>query len=265
MRYLLGLFWMSIALNGAVTLRFSGSHVLVDDVYVNGRGPYRFLLDTGAESTSVSPELADRLGLVMDYRVQVVTLNGSRHTCATKANITLGNAAAREAEVLVQDLSRAQSLDPLVVGVLGQSFLGRFRHRIDFRARTLTFAEDPALFLGKRLSLERLDGGFAIWEGRRRLILDSGAGMLTLFGDVPPDFRHHRDAVLGTTTGSRKVPVGELSALRIGEALLRNVPVAVAGAQDREADGLLPLALFRSVYIDPLEGWVILNPRRAVR
>jgi predicted aspartyl protease len=293
MRYLLGLVWMTMVLNGAVKLRFSGSHVLVDGVYVNGQGPYRFLLDTGAEATSVSPELARRGALVAAYRVEVVTLNGKRDAAAAKAAVRLENVTAWEAEVVVQDLGSVRSLDRAVEGVLGQSFLGMFRHRVDYGLGVLTFEEDPESFLGERVPLERLDGALGLREGRLRLVLDSGVGMVTLFGEPPEGFRRRGDVVLDTTSGRGTVPAGELKRMRIGGVELKDVPVVMAGAlqetsmnvsrnqrsaiashggvcrtvsaQDRQADGLLPLALFRSVYIDPRERWAILNPKPAVR
>lgn len=265
MRYMLGLVWMALVLNGAVKLRFSGSHVLIDGVYVNGQGPCRFLLDTGAEATSVSPELARRAGLVAAYRVEVVTLHGTRAAAAAKARLRLENATAWEAEVVIEDLASVRLLDRAVEGVLGQSFLGMFRHRVDYRAGTLTLDEDPAGFEGERIPLERLDGALGLRQGRLRLVLDSGAGVLTLFGEAPEGFRRTGDAVLGTATGRRAVMAGELKRMRIGSVVLHDVPVAVAGVQDRQADGLLPLALLGSVYIEPREGWAILNPKSAVR
>ena len=44
-------------------------------VMVNGRGPFQFVLDTGANTTVLGPQLAEALGLKVD-RDQLVTMNG---------------------------------------------------------------------------------------------------------------------------------------------------------------------------------------------
>jgi predicted aspartyl protease len=48
-----------------VTFRLAGSKqaVILLPVFVDRRGPYSFVLDTGATSTNVSNELADALAL----------------------------------------------------------------------------------------------------------------------------------------------------------------------------------------------------------
>lgn len=260
MRYLLGLIWMAVFANGAVPLRFSGSHVLVDDVYVNGEGPFCFLLDTGAEATSVSPRLASRLGLQAQYAVEVFTLSGRHKAGAAKANVTLGNASALEVEVLVQDLGAARNLDRRMEGVLGQSFLSRFRHLIDYANTRLTFECAPDSMSGVRIPVERVDGGWAVRTGDRRLVLDSGTGTLTLFDGAAEGFRLRGTVEVATMTGRHKAKLGTVPTLRVGHVELRDVPVVLAGEQRRDAAGLLPLALFRAVYVEPREGWVILDP-----
>ena len=41
------------------------------DVLVNGRGPYRFVLDTGASMNQMDPALADSLGLAPTFKSQL--------------------------------------------------------------------------------------------------------------------------------------------------------------------------------------------------
>ena len=50
------------------------------DVHVGVRGPFRFLVDTGAQSTLIQSELALELGLKPQFRVELVTLNGTSLT-----------------------------------------------------------------------------------------------------------------------------------------------------------------------------------------
>jgi predicted aspartyl protease len=48
-----------------VTFKLAGAHapLILVPTFVNGQGPYDFVLDTGASATLLSPELAERLGL----------------------------------------------------------------------------------------------------------------------------------------------------------------------------------------------------------
>jgi predicted aspartyl protease len=45
-------------------------------VFVNGRGPYRFMVDTGANSSVISPRLADELGLTPTPNSERATVHG---------------------------------------------------------------------------------------------------------------------------------------------------------------------------------------------
>ncbi|MBL8232628.1 MAG: aspartyl protease family protein [Bryobacterales bacterium] len=259
MQFLLGLIWMAVMANGVVPLRFSGSHVLVDGVYVNGEGPFRFLLDTGAETTSVTPRLASRIGLQTPYAVEVFTLTGGHAAAAGRADVTVGDAVALQTEVVVQDLALAKGLDQRVEGVLGQSFLGRFRHLVDYANARLSF-QPPRPPQGVRMPIERADGGWVVRAGGRRLLLDSGSTALILFAREAQGFRPNGTVELSTVNGRRNAAFGRLRELCMDGLRLRDLPVVLAGAVKRDADGLLPLALFRSVYVDPMERWVILDP-----
>jgi hypothetical protein len=87
---------------------------------VDGRGPFRFLVDTGAQSTMIQASLASELKLQPEFRVELVTVNGTRltpkPTCATQAQ----QQAARNPEVLFHDLTEARRLDPAIRGVPGR-------------------------------------------------------------------------------------------------------------------------------------------------
>ena len=52
--------------------------VVLEHVYLNGQGPFRMLLDTGAQSSSITPQVARRIGAEPRFRVEHVTIAGSR-------------------------------------------------------------------------------------------------------------------------------------------------------------------------------------------
>jgi predicted aspartyl protease len=56
--------------------RDDGAGRIVAPVMVNGQGPYRFIVDTGANRSVLSPRLAERLGLISHAQGQVHSVSG---------------------------------------------------------------------------------------------------------------------------------------------------------------------------------------------
>ena len=46
-----------------VKLEITNGVTVVDGVFLNGNGPYRFMLDTGSETNQLEPEIALKLGI----------------------------------------------------------------------------------------------------------------------------------------------------------------------------------------------------------
>src|SRR5215212_11871208 len=89
------------AAEGVVRLRLLGGRLPVVPVYLEGRGPFDFLLDTGTNSTIVTPEVAARLGLRPTDRVTLVTVAGeSSLPRARLRRVTVGGSAASDVEAL---------------------------------------------------------------------------------------------------------------------------------------------------------------------
>ncbi|MBK7927905.1 MAG: retropepsin-like domain-containing protein [Bryobacterales bacterium] len=61
---------------GEVEMEVKGGYAVVGGVWVNGTGPYRMLVDTGAESVSLRPGLAEGAGLRARYAVEVESVSG---------------------------------------------------------------------------------------------------------------------------------------------------------------------------------------------
>jgi hypothetical protein len=59
------------------------------------------------------------------------------------------------------------------------------------------------------------------------------------------------------------VQVGTIQRLTVGSQEFRNISVAVTASEPTEqiGDGLLPMALFRVLYINNREGFVVFNLR----
>jgi len=99
---------------------------------VNGEPVGVFILDTGASYTSLSTSVARRLGISNsgNATVRLVTASGIiQAPLALLDEVDIGGAVARHVPIVIHDLP---GLPSSVVGLLGMSFLERFRVNLDF-------------------------------------------------------------------------------------------------------------------------------------
>ena len=110
------------------------SRVIFVQIQVNGKGPFTFILDTGATETIMTPPTAERLGLH--------PLGGSRAKKTMVTSIGLGNATVRNLTAFIFDPPQALPLrlDKGINyhGILGYTFLHRFVTTIDYRHERVT-------------------------------------------------------------------------------------------------------------------------------
>jgi hypothetical protein len=117
------------------------SHLCVP-VMLNGRGPFHFMLDSGAALNLITPEAAARLGVRTEGRVMVQGTSDrtSGGALATIARTSLGNLTQEDQTFAVLAIGY-----PGADGLLGFQWLRQAVTRIDWAARKLTFY-DPARF-----------------------------------------------------------------------------------------------------------------------
>jgi clan AA aspartic protease (TIGR02281 family) len=125
----------SAAESNSVRLEFVNG-VWIVSVMINGVRPARFLLDTGASVTLVAPALAESL------RMAPAAGDGPNLQLQTVAGVTAGRTVTipslRVGEVEIADTAAVvHDPGPGVDGILGNSFLGRFRVTIDADRKTL--------------------------------------------------------------------------------------------------------------------------------
>lgn len=227
----------------------------VADVWLGERGPYRFMVDTGAETSVVDPSLAREAGLVARYRVEVGTVTGSRLVPGHPA-VDLRFAPSSPfgpSELLWFPLDTIRQAVPDARGILGMSTLRGHDLLLDLRtgeALVDTAPGEPGepipfRWLGGRIAVEAL-----VEAERRLLILDSGASHLMLYGTAGTHGPGGR-VRLATNEGSREVPLVRVGRLAVGVLSWQGVPAAaVPRPADRPEDGLLPASLFDWVYIE---------------
>jgi predicted aspartyl protease len=155
-------------------------------VYVNGQGPYRLVLDTGASRSAVVPRVAEALGLppAGDGRVRLKGVTGSAEVPIVQAEqVEIGDLFAEDQKLLVV-ADAFGGAD----GVLATRLLGaRRRIHVEFRKDRIDIAYSPRRRPTRGFATIpiRLLEGHVPWIAvkvgsvRARAIIDTGAQQTT--------------------------------------------------------------------------------------
>ena len=152
-------------------------------VMVGGKGPFAFLVDTGAERTVIARELAERLGLAEGAKLRLATIGGSAtvpsYRVAALQMAKLHLAAVEAPAFFGRHIGAA--------GLIGVDMLEERRVLIDFRKESMQILEtrrraqpiirdDDAIVVTARNSAGRLILSDARLNGKRiDVIVDTGA------------------------------------------------------------------------------------------
>jgi hypothetical protein len=138
-------------------------------VKINGQGPYRLALATGASSSALTPRLADALGLSIDPK-RTVVLRGATGT----VSVPMVPVSSLEIGDLLVEPKRLPIIPDALGGadgVLGMDELKNMRIEIEFRRDRITI---------KRSKNERAPGQFEVipveFERGRLLVADAYMG-----------------------------------------------------------------------------------------
>jgi hypothetical protein len=88
------------------------------------------------------------------------------------------------------------------------------------------------------------------------MVLDSGASHLVLFGHEPSGSL--RTAWLDSHHGTRIVLTSRIPRIEIGDRVFKGKLAALLPSEGRQENGLLPMNLFDSIYVDAERGFVLL-------
>lgn len=116
-------------------------------VYVEGKGPYEFILDTGAYRCLLSPELSSSIGIRPESQQRATGVGGTiQISSAHVRSLTVGTARQENLEVAITDeLSRlGEAVQSKVDGVLGSNFLKDFRLTLDYRRGVVSLERSSA-------------------------------------------------------------------------------------------------------------------------
>jgi predicted aspartyl protease len=231
-----------------VRFREDGFDRMTVPVRVSGVGPYRFLVDTGADRTAISRELAGALKLQTGQGASLHTLTGRSHV----GTAIVGSLQLTRERVAVADAAVLDRSDIGADGILGVDTLRRQRVLFDFEARTLSIV--PSAIRESKpdrgsivVRARRKNGRLVISEAqvndhRTTVVVDTGAqvsiGNLALrrklFGDRPID----PAATLNIVTVTGQPATGEfvfVEKLVLGGMTIRNLGILFTDAHTFQA------------------------------
>lgn len=152
-------------------------------VMIEGKGPFSFLVDTGAERTVIAEELARRLGLAKGARLRLATIGST----AIVPSFQIASLEMTNLRLLPFDAPAFAGRHIGAPGLIGVDMLEKRRVLIDFRNETMQILETryrarpiihspDAIIVTARNSAGRLILSDARIGGRRiDVIVDTGA------------------------------------------------------------------------------------------
>ncbi|MCB2059032.1 MAG: retroviral-like aspartic protease family protein [Novosphingobium sp.] len=238
-------------------------------VHIGEHGPFRFLLDTGSQSTVLSTALADQLALPPGQSRTIISIAGPKEVrTAEVERILLGKRSyfGLEAPLLERNHIGAD-------GILGIDSLQGQRVLVDFRDNFIAVNDTEKLAADRDFDIvvrARRRGGQLIMthadiDGKRtRVIIDTGSD-ITIGNRALQRALSRRGAIIETVlqsaTGQRlPAQMGFAERLSFGEVSITNVAIAFADAapfKALELDkrpalmlGMRELRVFRRIAID---------------
>lgn len=240
-------------------------------VQIAGAGPFRFVIDTGAQRSVISRQLAGRLGLPRGRRVRLTAMSGSSDVdTVVIPSLSVSTLGASRVEAPALD-----AVDMGAIGMLGIDTLQGHALTIDFdreqmavvpatRQRPRAVGEE--IVIRARSLFGQLVVTDATVMGRKvRVVLDTGTsvsvGNLALKRLLTRRSGGFEEAVFTSVLGDKVVgDYVSVPQMTLGDATITGLPVAFADAAPFRAFGLEQrpalllgmdaLRLFRRVYID---------------
>jgi hypothetical protein len=241
------------------------------EVRVNGRGPYQFVVDSGADTSVVGLRIARELQLPLGTPVVLNNMTDRNIVDRVKVDeLTLGPTTIRDLE-----LPALREHDLGGAGMIGIDALARQRLMMDFEKRSIKVedASKPVKsFPGEIVVVARLRRGQLILTQVKagglslEAVIDTGSqitiGNLALRDKLVRRRRDKLQTVVatGVTGKTIELQLARIAELRLGSVTLVNVPMAFAdvppfkvfGLSDRPALllGTDLLEIFRRVSLD---------------
>ena len=240
-----------------VKLKVVTGKPVVEDVYLNGNGPYRFLVDTGAGPNVVEAKLARKLGIDAIAPAKMLTPAGMTSADATRVpRVSLGPAEATDQLFLLSSLDGLHTTSPDIRGILGQSFLSQFDYVIDFKKHELVFGKPDTI--RSPVPFRRIGRLMTIATSAGDLVLDSGIGTLLLFR--APSGLGRTVEIRASSGLSSLVSIDRAPELHIGGQVYHPGTAAFEAREGQVGNGLLPASLFHALFVCNSAGYIVIDP-----
>lgn len=221
-------------------------------VAVGGNGPYNFIIDTGAERTVVSRELAGSLKLGASSPVVITSMTG-RDTVDTVVVPQLSIKSIGEQHTIVAPALEARNLGAL--GLLGIDTLRNHQVTIDFEKGTMAVrpsvkrsaftkrARDEIVVTAKSVFGQLIVTDAYYGDTRIQVVLDTGSqvtmGNSALRKRVGHDMAATQKVLLTSVTGDQTTAdYTQVPNILIGQVRFDSMPIAFADVTPFERFGL---------------------------
>lgn len=213
--------------------------------HVNGRGPFDFILDTGAGTSLLSSELAKQLEVKVIGSKDGQSAGGKVAVSLGKVDsLAVGETKLADVDVGIVDLGQiGQTIGSKIDGDLGYNFLQHFRVTIDYDACEIRFDDPKRSEVPRRAAKTEvpirlahpakpliLVEVHANGRGPFQFAIDTGTSTTAI---TPELAKHlgvsHSPIGQGTTAGAHvDVTAGSLKSFQLGGAKIENMTVVVA-------------------------------------
>lgn len=270
----------------SLRLRLVQRSEIIVPVEINHTGPYDFMVDTGAQVTTVDPALASELGLKILGTTGVTGVGHSDRAAYVRLDsIQAGTQSVEHVLAVVQSLGQVQAADRRVRGVLAANFMEHFDVLIDYAHSMLCLDGERQMqseIKGEHIPLVRqtsAEGDMAFTEppvipvhiysveSQLLLRLDSGSNAPLLYEaarylkQIDGPSLHTK----GTDGTDHAFMVLAAQDVQVGNRAVHQIPFVTPVSTGREVpkvagDGLLPTVLFQRVYISYADHFAVLDP-----
>jgi len=214
-------------------------------VQVNGKGPFQFILDTGAGTSLLSSELAKQLKVSIISTKEGQSAGGKVSVSLAKVDsLALGAAKIDEVDVGIVDLSHiGKTIGAKIDGDIGYNFLKHFRIAIDYQSCDIRF-DDPTRIesFGRSAKTEvpmrlaslakplLLVDVHANRRGPFQFAIDTGTSTTAISPEIARQLGLKSSPTgSGTTAGAQvSVAAGSLKSLQLGGARIDDLVVVIA-------------------------------------
>jgi len=207
-------------------------------VKVNGQGPFRFMLDTGANRTMLTPRLVEKLGIQLD--ADTIRLNGVTGSAMVPA-VTVNEVTVGDITIAGQQLPVADALTADIDGILGVDGLEGERVLVNFmdhKVEIRNSRQSRPIIGAERQAVRVKFGRLMVVDGRVngvpvKVVVDTGSERTlgnaalrnALHLSVPRNPAQHMTEVIGETLERQEGEHRPILDIRVGDLQISNLSV----------------------------------------